>query len=344
MDVSLDRGPQSRCIGIGVPARDEDRAFFERELSSFVPERVFDAHCHLWPQGQLASRWPNVPAAVGAAEYRRMMEWLLPGRTLGSLFVPFPLDRATVAPANQWIARQVASDRAGVPSRGLFLVHPDDDVDWVAEQVRRLGLSGLKCYHYLAAGESTWELDIPAYLPERFMSAADRAGWVLLLHLVKARAVADAGNQHWLRHYCRTYPRAKLVLAHCARGFQPAHNLEGLPALTDLDNLYFDCSANCEAIAHESVIRLMGHRRLMYGSDFFVSHLRGRSVAAADSFLWLYEQTPVWEEKQASIRPVLAGLESLRALKWACWSAKLTDGQVEDIFWNNAAALYGLES
>jgi hypothetical protein len=34
---------------------------------------------------------------------------------------------------------------------------------------------------------------------------------------------------------------------------------------------------------------------------------------------------PVWEEKQANIRPVLVGLESLRALKWACWSAKLTD-------------------
>ena len=29
-------------------AREEDHEFFARELASFVPDRVFDAHCHVW--------------------------------------------------------------------------------------------------------------------------------------------------------------------------------------------------------------------------------------------------------------------------------------------------------
>ena len=82
----------------------------------------------------------------------------------------------------------------------------------------------------------------------------------------------------------------------------------------------------------------------MYGCDYPVSHLRGRSLGAADSFLWLYEDTPVWGEKHAQVNPVLVGLEHLRSLKWACWSEKLTENQIEDIFWNNAARLFHIEN
>ena len=74
-----------------------------------------------------------------------------------------------------------------------------------------------------------------------------------------------------------------------------------------------------------------------------VSHGRGRSLGAADAFLWLGEDTPVWEEQHLTIKPVLLGLEHLRSVKWACWSEQLGDSAVEDIFWNNAANLFGLD-
>ena len=90
-------------------------------------------------------------------------------------------------------------------------------------------------------------------------------------------------------------------------------------------------------------MRIIGHDRLMYGSDLPISHERGRSLSAADSFVWLYEQTPVWGERHTAIDPVLIGLEHLRSLKWACWSERLTDAQVEDVFWNNATRLLGVD-
>lgn len=323
--------------------RPEDREFFERELASFVPDRIFDAHAHLSAVGSDdALKIPDWPLpSIGYAEYRQLNDALYPGRHVAALFLAWGSTPDRIKITNEWVSDQSAK---AADCRGSFFVRPTDDPEWVRQEVRRLGLHGLKCYHTHASVTRTWEADISDYLPEPLVKVAHELGLAITLHMVKARAVADPSNIHWIRHYCETYPNMKLILAHSARGFQPAHNLEGLPKLTGLENLYFDTSANCEPMAHQAIIRIIGHKKLMYGADLPVSHMRGRSVAAADSFLWLYGNTPVWGEKHTKLNPVLVGLEHLRSLKWACWSERLTDSQVEDIFWNNAARLFGCEA
>ena len=318
--------------------RPHDLEFFERELESFLPERVFDAHAHLWHCDH--QTFPGLPDEGGYEVYQQLMADLHPRRRTKGLFIPFPAKRPLLANANEWVGRQTALDP---DCRGVFIVTPEDDPEWVRQEVRRLGLHGLKCYHTYSSVTPTWTAQIPDFLPERLIKVADEEGWVVTLHMVRYRAVADPGNIHWIRHYCENYPHMKLILAHSARGFNPAHNFEGLPHLTGLENLYFDTSANSEAIATQAIIRILGHQRLMYGTDCPVGHGRGRSVAAADNFLWLHEDSPVWQQKHTTIQPVLTGLEHLRALKWACWSQRLSDSAVEDIFHNNAARLFGIE-
>lgn len=319
-------------------ARAADREFFERELASFVPQKVLDAHCHLWLESEVPFKIPDFSGDVGGDQYLALMNDLHPGRQMAALFLGFadPANPEGRHRMNEFVGQQAATSES---FRGEFFVRPDDDPEWVRQEVRRLGLHGLKCYHTFAPIKPTWEASIPDFLPERLVEVAHQEGWVITLHMVKSRACADPDNIHWIRHYCQTYPNMRLILAHSARGFQPAHNLEGLPHLRGLDNLYVDTSANCEPMAHQAVIRILGHKRLMYGSDLPVSHLRGRSVAAADSFFFVDQDVPVWNAKQLSIEPVLLGLEHLRSIKWACWSERLSDEAVEDIFWNNAAAL-----
>ena len=324
-------------------ARPEDLAFHERELESFISDRVFDAHAHLWQADNMMGRAavPELPKDVGYSQYMALMQALHPGRKTAGLLLHRVVPRPALAAANEWASRNVAED---ADCRGLFIVPPEADPEWVRQEVRRLKLHGLKVYHLFANHvDPTWEAQIPDYLPEPLVKVADEEDWAITLHMVRPRAIADPGNIHWIRHYCQSYPNMKLILAHSARGFQPGHALEGLPQLTGLDNLWCDTSANCESIAHQAIIRILGHKRLLYGTDLPASHGRGRSAATADSFVWLYEQTPVWVEKHTTIKPVLTGLEHLRSLKWACWSERLDDRAVEDIFWNNAADLFGLE-
>ncbi len=324
-------------------SRPHDREFFRRELESFLPEKVFDAHCHIWREDGVNFRVPGLTGDVGTNEYLQLMADIHPGRRTGGLFLS--ITHPSVPGGQQKMNEFVGQQIAGRPAfRGEFFVTPGDDPEWVRQEVRRLGLHGLKCYHTFATVDPTWEADIPAYLPEPLIKVAHEEGWVITLHMVKSRAVAEPQNIHWIRHYCERYPNMKLILAHSARGFQPAHNLEGLSQLKGLDNLYFDTSANCEPMAHQAIIRIIGHKKLMYGSDLPVSHMRGRSLSTGDSFLWIYEETPVWGEKHTKIDPILIGLEHLRSVKWACWSEKLSDSAIEDIFWNNAAELLNVTS
>ncbi|MAE67579.1 MAG: hypothetical protein CMJ18_25255 [Phycisphaeraceae bacterium] len=317
-----------------------DAEFFEREIASFLPDRVYDAHCHVWERdvAQWSGPIGEIPV-VGYEQYVQLMQDIHPDRRLAAMFIPGFAGREVSARANAFAAEQVA---AHPDYRGIFFIHPEDDPSWVRDEVNRLGLHGLKCYHTMSNVSPTWESPIEAFLPEAHVAMAHEEGWVITLHMVRSRGVADPGNIETIRRYCESYPGMKLILAHSARGFQPAHNLEGLERLKGLDNLYFDTSVNCEPMAHQAIIRIIGHDKLMYGTDLPVSHLRGRSVSVADTFLWLYEDTPVWGEKHQSIQPALIGLEHLRSIKWACWSERLSDAQVEDIFWNNAARLFGL--
>ena len=321
--------------------KDVDREFFQRELDTFLPDRIYDAHAHMWKQDWASFTLGPGIGDVGMAEYDSAIAEIHGGRPTETLFLSFvtPDHRDRIADANAWTAAQIDSRPA---CRGHFFVTPQDDPEWVRDEVRRLGLHGLKCYHTFADRDPTWEASIPEYLPEPLVAVADDEGWTITLHMVKSRAVADPDNLHWIRKYCRTYPGMQLILAHSSRGFQPAHNLEGLGQLTGIDNLWFDTSANCEPIAHQAIMRLIGSDRLMYGSDLPVSHSRGRVLGAGDNFVWLYEDSPVWGEKHTLVEPVLIGLEHLRSLKWACWSERLTDQQIEDVFWNNAARLFQL--
>jgi glutamate-1-semialdehyde 2,1-aminomutase len=321
--------------------QDHDRELFERELASFLPQRVFDAHAHLWLPECVDFSIPDVDGPVGYAQYASLIADIHPDRQPGALFLSFATPARVEGrdAMNEWVASQVAE---APHCRGHFFVRPDDDPEWVRDEVRRLGLHGLKCYHTFADCEPTWQAEIPQYLPEPLVRVAHEESWTITLHIVRDRGLADESNQHWIRRYCERYPDMRLILAHSGRGFQPVHNLEGLAQLAGLDNLYFDTSANCEPVAHQAIIRILGHDKLMYGSDLPVSHLRGRHVGVADSFVWLYEETPVWDVAYGPVRPVLIGLEHLRSLKWACWSERLGDSAVEDVFYGNAARVFGL--
>ena len=50
-----------------------------------------------------------------------------------------------------------------------------------------------------------------------------------------------------------------------------------------------------EAGGFEAIINVLGHDRLLWGSDYPVSRLRGRCIAIGDTFLWLYEDTLDWD-------------------------------------------------
>ena len=159
---------------------------------------------------------------------------------------------------------------------------------------------------------------------------------------MRARSLADPSNQNWVRTYCENYPNITLILDHCMRGFNPYHAIEGLKKLQGLPNLYADFSLPSNAAAVMACIRFLGVRNVFFASDFYCSHIRGVNLPVGDSFLWLTEDAPVWKNVAYGAKPVLMGLENLRAIKVACMMMNLSDNDVEAIFWGNAERVLGL--
>ena len=328
-----------------------DRAFTERYLADFLPDRIFDAHAHLFtrthfsPQ-ELPPEFAFMPERLGLDAYRQYIEWIHPGqRTQGGLFFGAIFGEGRVA-NNHFVRSEISvrasQDAFGQRCFGQWVVAPADSPESIRASVSDERMVGLKCYHVLAdVPGPTFEAPIEAYLPEEQVRIAHEAGLGITPHVVRARALADPRNQATIRRYCETYPNMRLILAHAARGFNPWHTIEGIHSLAGLKNVYFDTSAITEAGAFEAIVEVMGHERLLYGTDFPVSHLRGRCVAVGDSFHWFYEDDMDLDEKHITLQPVLIGLESLRALRMACWRLKLSRSQIEDIFYWNAMCLFG---
>jgi len=318
----------------------EDQEIFARELNSFVPDRLFDAHAHLYAEDQFARDRPgwltDGPKVAGLAGFRARMDQIHPGRHVDGLFFAFPHLALDTDRANAFIAHEVRGTR----SRGQMLIRPEMDPEWIRQQVREHGFVGLKCYHIYSPSKPTWEAPVLDYLPAAHVRIAHEERLSITLHMVRARAMADPVNQQQIRWLCERFPDMRMILAHAARGFNPHHTVEGIGALQGLTNVWCDTSAITDGGAIEAIGRTLGASRILYGSDFPVTHLRTRCVALGDSFLWLTPENTRLDASYGNIRIALAGIEELRALKLACLHLGLNDSEVEAVFHGNAAELF----
>lgn len=324
---------------------DADRELFDRELDSFVPPAIFDAHAHWYRADHFAADTTPAlvqsgPAVAGSDTFDNAIGQLIPNRRHEGLFFPFPHVGLDVDAANQFLHQELLHRPC---SRGQMLITPDHDPEFIRETVRRHGFVGLKCYHVYSSRKPTFESMIDDFLPESQVRVAHEEGLSITLHIVRPRALADEANQEWIRQRCEHYPNMRLILAHAARGFNPHHTILGIDALRGLENVWFDTSAVTDSGAVEAIVNTFGHARVLYGADFPVSHLRGRCVGLGDSFFWISPENTNLDVPYARLGLSLVGHESLRMLKVAAMSQRWTDPQIEDVFHRNAARLFGLK-
>jgi glutamate-1-semialdehyde 2,1-aminomutase len=312
------------------------------ELKEFLPERVFDAHAHLWRVGDCVFP-PGCELAAAAdgtlASWRESQERIFGrSRLRGGFFLGEP--RSDPDRANRFIIDQLTGGRE---SRGAILITPEWPREKACEYLKYGCIAGLKPYHTFSSKKPTFSSAISGYLPEWAWEIADERGLAIVLHLVRDAALSDPDNQREIREKCEKYSNALLILAHAGRGFHAPNTVKGLAAYRGLENVYFDTSAVCESGTLVAILEEFGPRKILWGSDYWVSETRGRAVTCGDGFVWLTGQTVKWENVSPACQPVLVGIESLRALRDAARIMGLGSSDIADIFYANAASLLGIE-
>ncbi len=305
----------------------------------FLPSEVFDIHAHLYDPDHFG---PGAWAAfqplgrLGCAEHRAYLRRSMPGcATVHGLYFGLPERTGERVAINAEVAWEVAS--GGSPlSRALLLASPEDAPDTVATALRGGRYVGLKVYHCYAPRPDTQHARVEEYAPGWMWELLEETRGILMLHLVCDGALADADNQRDLRHLCRRYPNVRLILAHVARSFNYRTVRKGLASIADLDNAFIDTSAICEAETFRTALRMLGPRRILWGSDFPVSELRGRCVTMGQAFYWLHPETTAAPPSARASHFPLVGMESLVTLCEAAEDCGLTEGDMADLFLHNA--------
>lgn len=318
---------------------DTDRRLLSRALDGFVPARVFDAHTHLFHSRHFAEgkrpSFLDENRGYGLADFHEAMRLWMPGREVDGLFFGYPSAGNDRAGENAWVQSQIDP---GTSSRALVLAAPSDDP---AEVRRLLGSGmfvGIKPYRLYADVPDTREAEVESFAPEWMWEACHDHRGIMVLHIMLADGVTDPRNIEALRRLCRRYPQCQLVLAHVARSFNYRHAREGLHHLIDLDNAVVDTSAVTQAGAFRAAIEILGPRRVLWGSDYMVSELRGSCITQGDGFTWIHPDLGT-DKLTVFGQYTTVGIESLLCLREACEDTGMTQGDLEDIFRENALRL-----
>lgn len=318
---------------------DIDRSLLHRAIDGFVPEAVFDVHTHLFHSRHFAAG--NRPVFLeedrgyGMPDFQAAMQLWLPGRRVEGLFFGYPSAGNDRAGENAWVQSQVD---ASTNSRALVLAAPKDDPAEVRRLLSTGVFVGIKPYRLYADVPDTREAEIESFAPEWMWELCHEHDGVMMLHIMLAGGITDPRNVAALRRLCRRYPRCKLVLAHVARCFNYRHAREGLHHLVDLDNVVVDTSAVTQAGAFRAALEILGPRRVLWGSDYMVSELRGSCVTQGDGFTWIHPETSA-DKLTIFGQYTTVGIESLLCLREACEDTGMTQGDLEDIFRENALRL-----
>ena len=129
-----------------------DKRIYEEELKDFLPDKIFDVHCHLnlerhsqpapLKPGEVKRTvtWPSLVAKQNSIEdLQETYELFFPGKQCKALVFS---DAGHGVEINNYVAD--ASRRSGFPA--LYYSHPQQSAEEIEVRIREGGFLGLKSY------------------------------------------------------------------------------------------------------------------------------------------------------------------------------------------------------
>ncbi len=324
---------------------EDDAALLER-LQSFIPDKVFDAHCHLFRLSDMPKA-VDLFAAYGTVDMERCLkdQKFLYGdkRKFRGLILPTPSklfsdDVALRDEMNAWMNEELKKAPDCV---GAIYVMPTDTKEKIESMITNPQIRGFKCYHQTAKCDGpTFLADVEEYLPESAWEVANERGMSITIHMVKPNALADEKNMAYYKKMTAKYPNAKLILAHCARGFGSWTTIETIRELKGIPNVYCDMAAITDVATIAETIRQLGPDHVMWASDYHIDRAHGKAVNCGETFRWLYcHELP----KETNFPCCMTVLEALFAFYQATLLLDMSKDDIEQVFYRTGCNLYGLE-
>ena len=336
--------------------KDVDKAVYNERLTGFLPHKIIDIHAHIWlkesvrqvpAEGDRSAKWPNLVAEDNSiVDLLQTYALMFPQQIVTPLVFGIPRHGVVLEQTNEYVSQ--AAQNHNLPS--LIVSTPQ----WSAGELERLvrggGFLGLKPYLAFASADiAPDDITIFDFLPHHHLRVADAHGWIVMLHIPRRARLRDPVNLAQMLEIERRYPSVRLIIAHIGRAYCVEDVGDAFEVLGRTERMLFDFCANTNAQVMEQLIRTVGPRRVLFGSDMPILRMRMRRICENGAYINLVppglygdvSDDPHMREVSAKEGERLSFFmyEELLAFRRAAEATSLGVTDLEDVFYNNAARL-----
>lgn len=333
--------------------KETDRLFYEEKIRDFVPDKMIDIHTHVWlnkfniEAGNSPVRtvlWPSLVAKENSIEdLQKTYQVMFPGKSVTPLiFSQVSLD-VDINACNDYIHE--CSIQYKLPS--LILLKPHQSAAEIEEAIIKGGFLGCKVYlNFAPPYIPEKEIRIYDFLPPHQLKVLDKLGLIVMLHIPRDRRLKDEVNLCQLLEIERDYPNLKLIVAHVGRAYCPEDVGNAFELLSQTKNMVFDFAANTNTTVFQQLIKAVGPKRILFGSDLPILKMRTRRLCENGNYVnlvpkGLYGDVSGDKHMREIEGPEAEKLtyfmyEEIEAMRLAARAEGLTRSNVEDMFYNNA--------
>jgi predicted TIM-barrel fold metal-dependent hydrolase len=327
-----------------MTAQSNDRFYAER-IAPHLPQVVLDFHAHVWRK----SEWHAVPWKSGTAGGGYMVttedypverlvsdgRTCFPDREYRAVCFGYPVPLADNAKDTAYVA-SAGRTRGMYPLMvvGSSLTVPAEVIRQRLEAGRFLGYKVYLPWH----GDDYGDTRVEDLLGANEMDIAQELGLVVLLHVPRADRLADPEIQAGVQWLSRSWPGAKIVLAHCGRCYLPSEMERAVDSVKNLANVYLDTSMVMDETVLRMVFDTIDSSRVLYATDFPVAAMRGRRVRVMNHWVDVVAsdaQPSAYRVRAEGIGAMPMALEIALAVLTAGRAAGLSQERLRGVFFDN---------
>ena len=338
---------------VSLEIKQIDRIFYESNLKSFLPDKIVDFHTHVWQSefnidinhSRIAT-WPERVASENPIEdLLATYKLLFPDKTVTPLI--FAMPDTDIERGNKYISQ--CSKTMNIPS--LLLSKPQWTAEYFEQKMLNGNFIGAKVYlSYANDYIPTSEIRIFDYLPPHQLEILDQLKKIVILHIPREKRLRDPVNLAQMLEIEKHFPNIKLVIAHVGRAYCREDVGDAFNVLAGTQNMMFDISANTNSWIFDKLIKAVGSKRIIFGSDLPITRMRMRRITKGDTYVNLVpkglygnisNEKNLWEVTGAEAENLSFFLyEEIEAFRQAAIATCLSESEIEDIFWGNAQKLF----
>ena len=332
-----------------------DRRIYEEELKDFLPDKIFDVHCHVnlekhkpvevvKPGEKRTVTWPSLVAKQNSIEdLQETYELFFPGKDCKALMF------SNCGPGddvNEYVSE--SSKKSGFPA--LYYSHPNQSAEEIERRIREGGFLGLKSYLDLAPKYLPGnEIRVFDFFPKHQLAKLNEMGAICMLHIPRSGRLKDQVNIQQILEIRREFPNVRLIVAHIGRAYTKEDVGDAFDYLTQEPETMYDFCANCCEYAITELIRRVGPKHVMFGLDLPILRMRTHRIEENGTYVNLVppgmygdpSQDPHLREvsPEEAEKITFFAYEELLSFKRAAKTLGLSKQDIEDIMYNNAANL-----